>query len=72
LKIRVRGTQKPINPASIVLKGKNCLGTRTGFWNGLSSDSKVSLYIILHKLSSYAIVSLNTTVIIVNKLYFFI
>jgi len=32
LKIRVRGTQERINPVSIILKGKNCLGTRT-IWN---------------------------------------
>ena len=45
MKIRVRGTQERINPVSIILKAKNCLGTRTGFWNGLSSDSKVSMYL---------------------------
>jgi hypothetical protein len=32
LKIRFRGTQERINPVSIILKGKNCLETRT-IWN---------------------------------------
>ena len=32
MKIRVRGTQERINPVSFILKGKNCLGTRT-IWN---------------------------------------